>query len=345
MQFKRMLKIDRKTQTLSRLDKLSLVDARILERTDLQEFIYSSGDEFFEEIGERIFLVGKEVVASQTVQDRIDLLGVDCEGATVIVELKRGSNKLQMFQAISYAGMVEHWDVSDFRNLVSPETWENLIDFLDVDVENINRRQRLLLISEGFDYALLSGAEWLTQHHDVEIRCISISVATDQVTDSEYLACTNIFPPPALADQATARARIRQGARPQKWISWEEALADLENESVKVFFRKQLDAGQENYLLKRGLHFRLEGKRRWTVHCRNKHAYVWQRGRFPNDIAFWQSVLGETNTLKEVKNGKALAFNLVSEKDFTAFEQVVKQGAMAGTWYETNPDELDTELQ
>jgi len=86
-----------------------LADARILERADLQECIYNSSSEFFAEIGERVFVLGKEVIPSQTVPDRIDLLGIDVEGTTVIVELKRGSTKLQMLQAVSYAGMLSRW--------------------------------------------------------------------------------------------------------------------------------------------------------------------------------------------------------------------------------------------
>lgn len=336
-----MLKIDRRSQTLSKLAKPSLADAQILERTDLQEYIYNSSGDFFNEIGERIFIVGKEVLPSQTVQDRVDLLGVDSTGASVIVELKRGSNKLQMLQAISYAGMVERWDAEDFRNLVSDESWDQLTDFLEVDIEEINRRQRLLLVSEGYDYALLSGAEWLTEQYGVDIRCISISLATDSLTGSEYLACTNIFPPPGLADQATARGRIRRDSRPIKWNNWEEALSDIDNDEVVAFFEKELAAGREGYLPKRGLHFRLDGKRRWTLHCRNKHAYVWQRGRFQDDDAYWQSKISGANTVKPVKRGRSLVFNLVTENDFAVFQKSVEEGDMSEKWIETALEELD----
>jgi hypothetical protein len=88
-----LLKVDRENRTFGRLDAPTLADARILERADLQECIYNSSSEFFAEIGERVFVLGKEVIPSQTVPDRIDLLGIDAEGTTVIVELKRGSNK------------------------------------------------------------------------------------------------------------------------------------------------------------------------------------------------------------------------------------------------------------
>jgi hypothetical protein len=78
-----MLKVDRKTRTFSRLDEPTLAEAQILERADLQECILNSSSDFFAEIEEKVFVLGKEVSPSQTVQDRIDLLGVDPEGTIV----------------------------------------------------------------------------------------------------------------------------------------------------------------------------------------------------------------------------------------------------------------------
>ena len=129
-----MLKLDRTRKIFDRLPTSSFTEAALLERADLQECIWNSSDAFFTEMGERLFVIGKEVLASDSVQDRIDILAIDPEGQAVIVELKRGSNKLQMLQAISYAGMVARWNIDDFRALVSEDEWEALIDFLEVRV-------------------------------------------------------------------------------------------------------------------------------------------------------------------------------------------------------------------
>lgn len=343
-----LLKVDRENRTFGQLDAPTLAEARFLERADLQECIYNSSSEFFAEIGERVFVLGKEVIPSQTVPDRIDLLGIDTEGTTVIVELKRGSNKLQMLQAVSYAGMLSRWGVDDFRRLVSDDDWEALTDFLDVDVDEINRNQRLLLVAEGYDYALLAGAEWLSERYGVDIRCSAVALATDPATGADYLACSSVFPPPALAEQAAARSRSPRSSRPIKWADWDEALASLENEDLREFARKELESGRESYLRRRGLHYRINGKRRWTILCRKKFAYVWQRGRFNDDEEFWKNRLDDSASVKSVKSGSALSFNLNTASELDSFRMAVTQELQNAKWREniTAPsDEVEDEIE
>ncbi len=93
-------------------------ESSITERYDLQEFIYNSPSEFFKEFGEELFVLGKELLPSGIIQDRIDLLALDREGVCVVIELKRGNNKLQMLQAISYAGMISHKRPEELFNLL-----------------------------------------------------------------------------------------------------------------------------------------------------------------------------------------------------------------------------------
>src|SRR6056297_2947420 len=128
-----MLKIDRQNQSFSLLDTPTLADVSITERYDLQEFISNSPDAFFKELGLELFLLGKEIEPSKNVQDRIDLLAVDREGCSVVVELKRGNHKLHMLQAISYAGMISQWVPDRFLSLLNETQEETLSDFLEVD--------------------------------------------------------------------------------------------------------------------------------------------------------------------------------------------------------------------
>ena len=69
----------------------------------------NSIEAFCEELHQDLIIIGKEVPPSTTVADRIDILAVDKSGTTVVIELKRGSDKLQLLQAIGYAAMISKW--------------------------------------------------------------------------------------------------------------------------------------------------------------------------------------------------------------------------------------------
>ena len=70
--------------------------------------ICNSPDEFFKEMDEELLLLGEEVKPAEFVDDRIDLLAIDKQGSVVVMELKRGSNKLHLLQALAYASIVRH---------------------------------------------------------------------------------------------------------------------------------------------------------------------------------------------------------------------------------------------
>jgi RecB family endonuclease NucS len=104
-----MLRISKSKKKLNRLPTRTLTDAAIKERYDLQEYIYNSPDAFCQELGQDLTIIGKEVRPSPEVADRIDLLALDRQGNSVIIELKRGNDKLQLLQAVSYAAMMAKW--------------------------------------------------------------------------------------------------------------------------------------------------------------------------------------------------------------------------------------------
>lgn len=204
-----MLKISRNTKQLDRLKPQTLAAANILERYDLQEYLFNGFDAFCDEIRENLQIVGKEIRPSDVVQDRIDLLAIDEEGNAVIIELKRGSDRLQLLQAVAYAGMISEWDVDDFKNQAG-ERREAIAEFVEDDM---NQRQRIILIAEEFDYEVLAGAEWLHENHDVDILCLRADLAIDDKGDSgksEYLALTQIYPTKGLDEIAATRSRTRR---------------------------------------------------------------------------------------------------------------------------------------
>ena len=334
-----MLKLDRDKRTFSLLDTPTLADVSITERYDLQEFIFNSSEEFFKEIGQELFLLGKEVEPSKNVQDRIDLLAVDKEGTCVVVELKRGNHKLHMLQAISYTAMLSQWDPDDFLQLLGDDQQETLLDFLEVDPENINRQQRIILVAEAYDYALLIGAEWLSEQYGLDITCCRIAVAKDSATNTEYLVCSNVFPAPELVKEAVSRGRKRTGTSKIKWPDWEIALSDVANAAVASYFKQEIAANRESSLPRRVLWYRVAGKRRWAVTAHKKDAYVWQLGRFDGDVEFWKQGVSESDRVDPVDNDECLRFYLNTGEDFQLFHDAATRNLEESEWRGALPEE------
>ena len=333
-----MLKIDRQNQSLSLLGSATLADVSITERYDLQEFISNSPKDFFKELGLDLFLLGKEIEASKNIQDRIDLLAVDKEGCCAVLELKRGNHKLHMLQAISYAGMISQWGADDLMALLDEDQQEALTDFLDVEREDINRRQRIILIAEAYDYALLIGAEWLSEQNGVDITCCRIAVAKDAATKCEYLVCSIVYPAPELAKEAVSRGRKRSPGPKLKWTDWKTAMVGVTNSAVTTYFEQELDASRECYLRKRILLFRMAGKRRWFMAARNKNAYVWQYGRFDNDIEYWSKGLSDPVVVKPVKRDLCLRLFLETPEDFQYFHKAATRQLQSVAWHGHSSD-------
>jgi hypothetical protein len=340
-----MLKINRENRSFSVLDTPTLADVLITERYDLQEYIANSPDAFFKEIGQDLFLIGKEVQPSKNVQDRIDLLAVDKEGITIVIELKRSNHKLHMLQAISYAGMISPWELDDFLQLLDEDQQEALSDFLEVDRNVINQQQRIILVAEAYDYALLIGAAWLSEHYGVDIICCRIALAKDSLTETEYLVCSNVYPAPELAKEALLRGRDRTGTSQVKWTDWEMALSGITNNALVSYFKQELAASRESYLPHRALRYRIADKRRWSMEARNQNVYVWQTGRFEGDVEFWQHGLSKPDGVKPIKNEECVRLFLHTTDDFQFFHDAVTEKLQSIKWLSGAPEEDQEETE
>jgi len=336
-----MLRIHRANRSLTRLDETTMAESTLTERYDLQELIFNNPSEFFAEIGLDLFVLAKELPPSAVVQDRIDLLALDREGKTVIIELKRGNNKLQLLQALGYAAMISEWTPEKLCALMNEGAQESLKEFLTVDQAEINSQQRILLMAEAYDFEVLVAAEWLHNGYGVDIRCVRLALSKDILSAAEYLSCSSVFPTPELAEQAASR-RIAVAKTP--WENWDIALTSITNPVVVDFFRNQIHLKRESNLAKRMLCYRIERKRRFFVSAKTDRAYCWQEGRFENDVDFWSKRLSSPQTISPVKDGMALRFFLTDSKDFSSFLDAAEHELRASTWTGAPPEETELGL-
>jgi hypothetical protein len=328
-----MLKISRDNKQFTCLKTMTLADAGILERYDLQEYIFNSPKEFCQELRQDLMIIDKEVPPSDTVADRIDLLALDHDGNVVIIELKRGSDKFHLLQAIAYAGMIATWSTEQILARAKKEDAETITetDWL-TESAVINRTQRILLVAEEYDYEVLVGAEWLYKKGEgVEIDCVRVGLAVDGA--AEYLTFTQIFPTPELAEQA--RKRDDRGKAAPKYDSWEEALASTSNEAVAKFFSKYHDAGVKGKRRYQQINFPPGEKIHVSLRTTNALVDQWC-GRFAGDIEFWKSRINlpdGIHTWTKVREDDCLRFQLSTDEDFAAFEKaLLDDGLQKAMW-------------
>jgi hypothetical protein len=309
--------------------------------------IHNAPAEFFAELGEKLLPLGQEIRPSEVVDDRIDFLALDTDGALVIIELKRGAHKLQLLQALSYAALISDWaperliaQRARFARKTSSEAEEEIDEYLDEGSGTLNASQRVILIAEEYDFEILATARWLSEHYKVEIACWRAQLASD--TSNEYLSLSCIYPPPELVHAARLR-RLPRSERPPSWSDWDEALSAITNSAVVQFYRARLNENWPSRLHRRTLNFEVDGKRRFGMSARTRHAYVWQRGRFDGDMEFWRTRLGPTCRLDPVEDRKAIRFNLSTAEEFDAFWRAYREDIPGKAFYHEPP--TDTELE
>ena len=342
-----MLRIDRDAKKFTRLQKHDMSKVGLTERYDLQHMIKNSPDAFFQEMGESLLLIGDEIRPTDFVEDRIDLLAVDQQGSLVVVELKRGSNKLQLLQALSYASMISKWEHGkiiakrqQFAGQSEEDVEDEIEQFLLQDVANLNDSQRIILVAEDFDYEVLITSEWLSEIYDVDIRCFRLALSAEGKT--EFLTCTCIYPPPEITKHAKKRGR--KGTTTTKWSNWDDALKAVANKAIVDFFKRELDAGRENSLSKRILFYRFAGRRRFFMVARKKTVYVWQYRRFPDDETYWKEKIGEHIGIKPVREKNALRFVLSRAKDFEQFIDAIN-GHLQSVEFSEGEIETENEVE
>ena len=131
-----MLRFDVSKKEFIPLGQCAMQGENILERYDFQAAIVKSWERVKPFLGlPTAFLIGQEIQPHNSVGDAIDLLAFDPEDSSLtVIELKRGKQKLQLLQALSYASMVATWGkeelIANIQRDINPDP-EELIDLIN----------------------------------------------------------------------------------------------------------------------------------------------------------------------------------------------------------------------
>lgn len=182
-----MLRIERIGK---RLVSFANLKARSLEEFyELGDFIANSPVQFFGEIGESLLLVANGVRTGDDAESYVDALGVDRNGAAVVVIITSAEAKSPLTRAISSASRIAGWERDELLRRIGPAASQELRAYLGENYRNLNKQQRVMLIAENFPQELLGTAAWLSGSYGVDIACVEVTLAYDSVSGSEFLNC------------------------------------------------------------------------------------------------------------------------------------------------------------
>lgn len=259
-----MYRINRASNRISRLKKVSFSELGFTERNHLQEWVANAPDS----LGEELLIIQKEFDGFDDTRERLDLLAIDKKGNLVIIENKLDdSGRDVVWQALKYASYcytLSKTQISDIyqryldkvgsggnaKELIREFLGEE--DFEEV-VLNPGDDQRLILVAAQFRKEVTSTVLWLLKHR-VSVKCFKATPFQDG--DNLLLSIEQVIPLPEaeelmigisakeVEEQSSERG---QAARHQLRLDfWHQALEALRRANVTLY--SNVSPGKDHWL-------------------------------------------------------------------------------------------------
>ncbi len=216
-----MFRVDIERKQLLKLAPKGFSELGLRERFDIQEWIEKTP----EILGEDLLIIGKEVILASG--KRLDLLAIDKQAALVIIELKRDdSGEAVEWQAIKYASycanLLEDEIFSIFAhylNATVEEAHKIIEEFIELDTEDMNDKQRIILVSRQFNSEVISAVIWLREF-GLNIQCTRLAPFLD--TDNQlFIKPETIIPLPEAKDYIEKKEKKqRHSGEQDEWTGY-----------------------------------------------------------------------------------------------------------------------------
>ena len=278
-----MYRINKKENTISKIEEKKFSELGFREREHLQEWIADNP----EVLGEELLIIQKEFNGFDQTNERLDLLALDKDGDLVIIENKLDdSGRDVTWQALKYASYCSTLTTAQIIVIyqeyldklgVQIEAKNSILEFLDLEEEEllINQNdQKIIFVANNFRKEVTSTVLWLIQH-DLKIKCfkaVPFAIGNDLFLDINQiipLPETNDYIISAKNKSKEKSERIeKQEERNRNLIAfWSEVNKQLclkgfkhfehINPSAKTHFGGKIDGGYY-YMCMGRWHFRVE---------------------------------------------------------------------------------------
>lgn len=202
-----LYRVHPESKILQSVREIDFSDFGFKERFDIQEWIESTP----EVLGEELLIIAKEKSYFEGTKERPDLIALDKMGNVVVIELKRDDSGLNTeWQAIKYASYWSKFKVDDIievytdyltrKTKVSSDSEEDvtsqkITEFVnDGTLENINVKQRIILVSHRYAKEVISAVNWLIDSYKMDIKCVQLIPYYDSDKEAYYMQSNEILP-------------------------------------------------------------------------------------------------------------------------------------------------------
>lgn len=195
-----MYKVDIANKQLVKIPTIKFADLNLKERFDIQEWLAKTP----QILGEPLLIISKELLLPSG--KRLDLLAVDKQAALVVIELKRDDSGADVeWQAIKYTSYCSSFANDDiFKHYAEylgtddDDAQLKIEEFIDSELDELNDKQRIILVSREFHSDVVSAVLWLREF-EIDIECIRLTPYLDD-TGQLFINPDIIIPLPEAKD-------------------------------------------------------------------------------------------------------------------------------------------------
>lgn len=183
----KMFVLDKEKNRINKINCCTFSDLKFREREHLQEWLENNPTAFGED--DELLFIQKEFDGFDDTRERLDLLAIDKQGDLVIIENKLDDSgrdvTWQVLKYASYCSSLSKQQIKDIyqsyldKKGVSENAESNISDFLDAeDFKEIqlNKTQRIILVSGNYRKEVTSTVLWLLQKYNIKIQCFKATL-------------------------------------------------------------------------------------------------------------------------------------------------------------------------
>lgn len=229
-----MYRVDIDNKKLIEVSATSFTELSLRERFDIQEWI----DGTPQILGEPLLIIAKELILPSG--KRLDLLAVDRQAALVVIELKRDeSGKDVEWQAIKYASYCSSFTqdeiykhFAEYLGTNDDDAQLKIEEFINCEPEDLNQRQRIILVSKEYHSEVISAVLWLRES-EIDIECIRVTPYLDE-NNTLFINPEIIIPLPEAKDYIQKKETKQKEQRRHGKSSFSLEKSNLEPDELKA---------------------------------------------------------------------------------------------------------------